>query len=56
MHKHNILRLDIPMQDLLLMNVTNRIEQVPNNKRRRLLRERIAVLYNVVQLPSLSKL
>jgi hypothetical protein len=56
MDQHNIFRLDVSVQNLLIMNVTDRIEQVPHNERRALLGKRLAVLDDVVKLAALAQL
>lgn len=33
MHQHYVLRLDVPMKDLMPMHESNRIEEVANDER-----------------------
>ena len=56
MNQHNILRLDIPVQNVLLMNVTNRIQQVTHNERSTLLRKFLPIFYDIIKLTALAHL
>ena len=56
MHKHNILRFDIPMQNLRPMHSSNSLKQIANNKRRTLLTQLIPTRHNIIQLPITTQL
>ncbi len=55
MNQHDILGLDIPVENLLVMNVTYRVQKVTRDEGSALLRKGLPILDYIVKLSTLSK-
>lgn len=56
MHKYDVLRLYVSMQDLVFVHQANCVKKVPNYERSTILRQSLSCRYDVVELPIASQL
>lgn len=49
-HDHNILRLKVPMNNLQRMQIDSRLNDLPNNERRDVLRQSLPPLHVLIQI------
>jgi hypothetical protein len=56
MDQNNVFRLDVPVEDFLLMNVTDGIQKIPDNERSGFLGKSLAIFDDIVKLASFPEL
>lgn len=56
MNQDNVLRLDVPVEDFLFMDVTDGIQKIPDNERSGFFRKSLAIFDDIVELASFPEL